>query len=374
MSTARTDRAEGLRVAVVGGGPAGLATALGLARSGARVRLFERSPALGEVGAGLQISPNGARALAFLGLGDRLARIGVPSRAVVPTDGLTGRPVTRFDLTGQTPPYRFLSRPALVAALAEACEAAGVDIDLGVESPDVDADLIVGADGIRSGMRAALNGAASANFSGQVAWRAIIRAEAAAEARIWMLPGRHVVSYPLPDGRLNLVAVQERTGWAAESWSAPGDPDTLRTSFADACSPLGALLEKVEETSLWGLFLHPVAARWHDVTRVLVGDAAHPTLPFLAQGANLALEDAVVLSRCVAQGGLAGLPRYQSARQARVTRAIAAARANAANYHLAGVRRRVAFAGLAGIGRLAPDAFLRRLAWLYDYDPSTAAL
>ena len=363
-----------LRIAVAGGGPAGLATALALARTGARVRLYERAPQLGEVGAGLQISPNGARALRGLGLGDRLEAIGLASRAVVPTDGLTGRAVTRFDLSKQSPPYRFVSRPALVAALADGCRAAGVDLHLGAEVDTAGANLVVGADGIRSSLRAALNGAAAPAFTGQVAWRAVIAAEAAPEARIWMLPGRHVVSYPLPDGRLNLVAVQERQAWAAESWSTPGDPGELQAAFADACAPLRTLLGQVTETALWGLFLHPVAARWHDDARVLVGDAAHPTLPFLAQGANLALEDAFVLARCIDADGLAGLPRYQSARQARVTRAIAAASANAANYHLQGLRRRVALAGLSGIGRLAPDAFLRRLAWLYDYDPVSAPI
>ena len=357
------------RVAVVGGGPAGLASALALAQQGARVTLSERAPALAEAGAGLQISPNGARALGALGLSETLADIGLASRAVVPTDGLTGRPVARFDLTRQSPRYRFVTRTALVEALARACRDAGVEIRLGVVEADTsDAELIVGADGVRSGLRAKLNGAAAPQFTGQVAWRATIPAEAAPEARIWMLPGRHVVTYPLPGGRLNIVAVQERSAWAEEGWRLPGDPDALRVAFADVCPELSALLQDVTETALWGLFLHPVAPRWQDGRHVLVGDAAHPTLPFLAQGANLALEDAVVLARCLGQGGLAA---YEAARKPRVTRAIAAARANASNYHLSGLKRRVAHAGLGALGRIAPDAFVARLDWLYGFDPAS---
>ncbi|WP_370318171.1 FAD-dependent monooxygenase [Salipiger sp. IMCC34102] len=361
-----------MRVAVVGGGPAGLTTALALAMQGASVRVFERAAVLGEGGAGLQISPNGARALRALDLSGGLDRIGLTSDAVVPTDGLTGRAVTRFDLTAQVPRYRFVARPDLVGLLAEACARAGVEITTGtaIDRPEK-FDLTVGADGIGSGIRRRLNGGAAPAFSGQVAWRATVPAEAAPQAHIWMLPGRHVVSYPLPGGLVNLVAVQERAEWTAEGWRHADDPDNLRAAFVDACPALIGLLSKVETVHLWGLFLHPVAAVWHDADTVLVGDAAHPTLPFLAQGANLALEDAVVLVRCLSTKGLsAGLAAYQAERAPRVSRAIAAARSNAVNYHLRGMRRRVAHLGLAGIGKLAPGAFIDRLAWLYDYDPA----
>ncbi|KQI68484.1 monooxygenase [Loktanella sp. 3ANDIMAR09] len=358
-------------VAVIGGGPAGLTTALAFAMQGASVRVFEQAETLGDIGAGLQISPNGGRALAALGLTDALDRISLPSEAVVPTNGVTGRIVTRFDLTGQVPRYRFVARPDLIAMLAEACRARGVELCLGTRADDPRADLVVGADGIKSQLRARLNGADAPAFSGQVAWRAVVQAKAAPQARIWMMPGRHVVTYPLPGNRLNIVAVQERNDWAAEGWHHADTPQALRDAFADACPALHDILWAVETPLLWGLFRHPVAARWYDASHVLVGDAAHPTLPFLAQGANLALEDAVVLARCVARHGIAdGLPRYQALRAERVTRAIAAADANAINYHLSGVRQRVAHLGLAALGRVAPGAFINRLDWLYGYDPA----
>ena len=365
-----------LRVAVIGGGPAGLTTALALALQGASVRVFERGAVPGAGGAGLQISPNGARALRAVGLGKELERIGIASDAVVPTDGLTGRAVTRFDLTGQAPRYHFVARPDLVSLLVEACARTGVEIRFGVTDAASDgftkaADLVVGAEGVGSDLRKRLNGAAAPSFTGQVAWRAVVSANADPEARIWMLPGRHAVTYPLPGGRLNLVAVQEREAWGAEGWHHEDDPGALRAAFSDACPALRSVLQKVETCHLWGLFLHPVAPVWHDGSRVLVGDAAHPTLPFLAQGANLALEDAVVLARSLAAHGLPdGLRIYQDLRAPRVSRAIAAARANAVNYHLGGLRRRVAHLGLSRIGRLAPGAFIDRLDWLYGYDPA----
>ena len=358
------------QVAVIGGGIGGLSTALALAKQGASVVVYEQATQIAEVGAGIQITPNGARVLDWLGLGQALQHKGLQAEAVVPTDGLTGRAVSRFDLSRQSPPYRFVARSDLIALLADACRARGVDIVLDHRATDLpEGDLVVGADGIRSVTRGLLNGTTAARFTGQVAWRAVIAADAAPEARIWMLPRRHVVTYPLPGGRLNIVAVQEREGWAEEGWNHPDDPAHLRDAFADACGPLQAVLMQVERPMLWGLFQHPVAPVWVTERVALVGDAAHPTLPFLAQGANLALEDAAVLARQLALHGLRdGLPRYQALRQPRVARAIAAASANAVNYHLRGPRRVVAHAGLRALGRIAPDAFIGRMDWLYGFD------
>ena len=357
-------------VAVIGGGIGGLTTALALAMQGASVCVYEQASALKEVGAGIQITPNGARVLNALGLQDALDRNGLRAEAVVPTNGLTGRAVTRFDLSGQTPPYRFIARADLIGLLADACTKRGVDLVLNHRIDDLPTgDLVIGADGIRSQIRGRLNSQSQARFTGQVAWRAVVAARDTPEARIYMLPGRHVVTYPLPGGRLNIVAVQERSDWAAEGWHHPDDPANLRAAFADGCGSLQKLLMQVEAPLLWGLFRHPVAPVWVSDNVALVGDAAHPTLPFLAQGANLALEDSLILARLLARHGIAaGLPRYEALRKPRVARAIAAANANAVNYHLGGVRRRVAHLGLAALGRAAPGAFIRRLDWLYGYD------
>ena len=374
----------GREIAIVGGGIGGLTAALAFARMDARVTVYEQAPALTEVGAGLQITPNAARVLDKLDLSDAIAASGITAQAVVPVDGITGKPIARFDLTTQAPPYVFCHRAALIDLLARACAAQGVDVHLDTRVEDfredgsfqtadgpVHPDLTIGADGIRSFVRHQMGAVDEPFFTGQVAWRAVVKQpDAEPIARIWMLPGRHVVTYPLSDGRMNIVAVQQRSQWADEGWHHNDDPENLRVAFADADLEIRDLLGEVETTNLWGLFRHPVAESWHQGSFALLGDAAHPTLPFLAQGANLAMEDAYVLARCCdGEASLdVALAQYQTKRRARVVRAINAANKNAVNYHLSGPKRRVAHAGLRIMGRYAPNTFLRRLSWLYDHD------
>jgi salicylate hydroxylase len=376
----------GRTVAVAGGGVGGLAAALAFARRGARVTVFEQASALRETGAGLQITPNGGVVLAALGLDPAVAQAGIAAAALQPMDGLSGQPVAHFALdTLPGAPYRFLHRADLLAMLAAAARAAGVEISTGTRvmaeggrilteaGARIEADLVIGAEGLHSALRGALNGTSAPFFTGQVAWRTVVAMPAPPMARLWLLPGRHVVTYPLPGGRLNIVAVQETAEWAAEGWHHSDDPANLRAAFAGAAADLRALLDRVTEVRRWGLFRHPVAARWQGERLVLLGDAAHPTLPFLAQGANLALEDAWVLAASADRWPLANaLARYQAARSPRVTRAIAAANANAATYHLSGLRRQAALAALGTVGRLAPGLFLRRYDWLYRHDVTQA--
>jgi salicylate hydroxylase len=244
----------------------------------------------------------------------------------------------------------------------------GAVLDTGEGLP---ADLVVGADGVRSIVRGRVLGDVKPFFTGQVAWRALVDAPQEPVARIWMAPGRHAVTYPLRNGRLNLVAVREQAEWAEEGWSHSDNPEALRDAFKDAAPALRAILDRVTEVGRWGLFRHEVPETWHDGRAVLMGDAAHPTLPFLAQGANLALEDAWVLAREAMEHGLPeGLDRYQQDRRPRVRDAIDEANANARRYHLHGLSRRGAHLGLRAVGTLAPRAFLGRLDWLYGYDPT----
>ncbi|MEO1639346.1 MAG: FAD-dependent monooxygenase [Pseudomonadota bacterium] len=371
-------------VAIIGGGIGGLTAALSFARRGAHVHVYEQAAALTEVGAGLQITPNGRRALDAIGVGKALAASGVTAQAVVPMDAMRSAAITRFDLSTQSPPYLFMHRAALIDILARGCQAAGVTLHLGqaISAPGPDGrftaggetqapDLVIGADGIRSVVRGVINRATEPFFTGQVAWRAMIKQDAVdPAAQIWMAPGRHLVTYPLPGDRLNIVAVQERQQWAAEGWHHADEPGNLRQAFADCGWAVKGILGQVEAVNLWGLYRHPVASVWQAGRIAILGDAAHPTLPFLAQGANLAIEDAYVLARCSDETpDLAeGLRRYQELRRPRVSRAIKAANANARNYHLRGVSRMMAHTGLRAMGAMAPNAFLNRLAWLYDHD------
>lgn len=360
-------------ITVIGAGIGGLTAALALARRGARVVVLERAPALGEVGAGIQLSANAVRVLDALGLGPALEPVALRNAAVQLNDA-RGRRVLRMDLLAHRPDARFLliHRPRLIALLADAAQAAGVTLRLGVEGSAPEDGLCIAADGLRSAHRAVLNRPQVPFFTGQTAWRAVIPDPGGpAEAHVFMARGRHLVSYPLPQGLRNIVAVEERAAWHEEGWSHPGDPDRLRAAFAEMRGPVPGWLARVRETNLWGLFRHPVAARWHDDRLVLLGDAAHPTLPFLAQGAGMAIEDAWTLAACLdaIQDQGAALARYQALRQPRVTRIVAAANGNARNYHLGGVKRVGAHAVLRVADRLAPSVMPGRFDWLYDFDP-----
>lgn len=370
---------SGRKAVIVGGGIGGLTAALALARRGARVTVHERAGAYRELGAGIQVSPNAGRVLDALVLRDTFHAASAPSHGVELRDA-GGALVLAMDFTRARPQARFrtIHRARLLQVLEEAARAAGAEIRL--DSPVEtlpEAPLVIGADGLHSRVRLALNGPETPFFTGQTAWRAIIPAEDNARpvSQVFMGPGRHLVSYPLGFGQRNLVAVIERDDWTAESWSQTDDPQNLRRAFAGFGGPVPDWLAQVTDTGLWGLFRHQVAARWQDGTRAILGDAAHPTLPFLAQGACMAIEDAWVLAACIDADPdqPRALARYQALRRDRCTRIVAAATANARNYHLSGPKRLAGHTALRLANRLAPRAVFERFAWVYDHDPTALA-
>ena len=361
-------------ITIIGAGVAGLTVALALARRGARVQVMERAGALREVGAGLQISPNAGRVLEALGLGPALDAVSARSDGVLLHDS-KGRQVAALPLAARRPgaAFRMIHRARLVAVLEQAARAAGATITLNTEITALpEAPLLIGADGLHSRVRAALNGPETPFFTGQTAWRALIADDRPDSfARVFMGPGRHLVSYPLGAGLRNIVAVIERPDWTAEGWSHQDDPAHLRAAFADFRGPVPGWLAQVDSLGVWGLFRHQIAARWQDGRRVILGDAVHPTLPFMAQGAVMAIEDAWILTESLDRiaDQPAALARYQALRAPRVARVIEAANANARNYHLSGPARLIGHAGLRAISRLAPGALLGKFDWIYDYDP-----
>ena len=372
---------------------AGLAAAMALAQRGARVTVLEQAPEITDIGAGLQISPNGARVLQALGLGEALARAGVPGAAVELRDGLTGARVLRLDLAARdhSGGYHFLHRADLIALLEDGARAAGVQIVTGAQALRAvpgprgarlemadgtvrPVGFLVGADGLRSVLRGALNPAAAPFFTRQVAWRAVIPQDPGAAdpvAQVFMAPGRHLVSYPLRGGRLrNIAAFEERDAWAEEGWHHEGQPDAFRTAFAALGGPVPGWLAAVRQVHVWGLFRHEVAPRWHGPSCALVGDAAHPTLPFMAQGANMALEDAWTLAAALdgAEKDDAALAVWQAARRPRCAAIVAAAGLNARLYRLSGPLRPLAHMALRLGGAVAPTLPLRRFDWIYAHD------
>ena len=328
--------------------------------------------------------------LRALGLGDALEKAGVRARAVSLINGETGRQVARLPVAEK--PYHFLHRADLIDILVNAVEAAGIQLMLGQEVERVEpgaeeaaftiggqtqkTPLLIGADGLHSVTRQAICPGLEPRFTGQVAWRAILPARGSEppEVQVHMGAGRHLVRYPLRGGSLiNIVAVEECAEWAAEGWHHQDDPAHLADAFASFAAPIRAELDRIEMVHLWGLHRHPVAPNWHKGRAVLLGDAAHPTLPFLAQGANMAIEDAYVLARClVKDSGREALARYEALRTPRTTRITDAAQANAHNYHLApGAKRAAAHTALRLISGLAPQLLSARFNWLYDYDATS---
>lgn len=389
---------KGREVTILGAGVAGLALARALALKGAEVTVLEQADAIREVGAGLQIGPNGAAVMRALGLGTALEAASVRAAAVELKDGFSGATVLRMDLARLRPGqgWHFLHRADLIGLLAEGARAAGAQLRLlqKVETVDLsgprprlataqgavsEPSLLIGADGLHSPTRAALNGRVAPFFTRQVAWRALIPEApgAAPVAEVHMGPGRHLVSYPLRGGALrNIVAVEERHRWVEESWSLRDDPMEMRLAFEAFGPRVRGWLDQVQDVWLWGLFRHPVAAVWQRVlpegAAAIIGDAAHPTLPFLAQGAGMGLEDAWTLAEALGRGLAGDLPQalaaWSAARRPRCERIVAAANANARAYHLSGAVRPLAHAALRLGGLIAPGAALARYDWLYGHD------
>lgn len=370
-----------MKIAIAGAGIAGLSVARALAQSGHDVTVHEKSPEISEVGAGIQVSPNGFYVLKALGLADAIDEVSISARKVRLIDGPTGREVVSMSLDGQGADFawRFIHRARLIDVLKNGAEAEGVSLltDSEILPPPAGAalqgdDLLIGADGLKSKVRARVDEASKPFFTGQVAWRTVVPDDDAAPVvEVHMGPGRHLVSYPLAGGLRNIVAVEERDAWTEEGWSHQDHPANLRDAFAKFSPRVRDWLTRTEAVHLWGLYRHRVADRWWSGQQVLLGDAAHPTLPFLAQGANMAFEDAWVLAQSLADERplQEQLRAYQAARRARVTQVIDAATSNARNYHLSSpITRTVAHTGLRLIGKVAPNLLLGRFDWLYRED------
>ncbi len=386
-----------MKVVVVGAGIGGLALALALRRRGLDPVVVEQSGVLGEVGAGLQLSPNAMKALQYLGVADETA-LGAwtPDRAEV--RDVAGRVLLTTPLGAAAAkrwgaPYLQLhradlletlrgaysragGRPPLLGVAAKTIETDGVRLEDGTR---LAADLIVGCDGVRSLVRGFVSGAAPARFTGQVAWRGLARADDLSNpptgAEVVAGPLGHFVSYRIRGGDLvNFVAVAEERAWRVESWSEPGDPANLLERFAAWPRAVRDTIAAAPQVLRWALFDRPPLGRWSRGAVGLLGDAAHPMLPFFAQGAAMALEDAVILDRCLAvrEGAAKALLRYGGLRAPRTARVQALSRFNARLFHAPVALSGAAFAAAAIMDRFRESG--ARFDWVYGYDPTHAPL
>lgn len=392
---------RGDTILIAGAGIGGLTAALAFARAGLPVTVLEKRTRVEEVGAGIQLSPNASRVLIDLGLGPALGRVaGEPERLRV-RQGQGGGAIVDMPL-GETmrerfgAPYWVVHRADLQTVLLDAVRGqSNVRLLFGRDVKSVDQEgrqvvvsaeaasgpetwrgrLLVGADGLWSRIAPALGDATEADFSGYVAWRGTMATEEAPppfrrrETGLWIGPDAHVVHYPLRGGKLvNVVAVIGDRN-SEPGWSRPGDPMVFQRRFRGWSRELAVLFDKVPEWQVWSLFDRPPRERWVKGRVALLGDAAHPVLPFLAQGGALAIEDAAVLVREVlARPDYTeeALTAYEQARRPRAKRVQSGARANGRHYHMPlpfSLARDFVLRRLGGTG------LLDRYQWLYEWKP-----
>jgi salicylate hydroxylase len=362
-------------IVVVGGGIGGLANAYALATAGHRVRVLERAEEFAEVGAGLQMAPNATRILREWGLLDRVVEEGVTPRRLVFRDALTGEELTRLDLGEDFvdrygAPYVVIHRSDLLTILVDACREAGVELVPGTGVDDVQADadgavvhaggtrlgadLVLAADGLRSGLRRKFSDDEPV-CSGYVAYRGAfpvseltleLDERSFEEVVVYLGPGCHLVQYPLRRGEIfNTVAVFESPGFARgeADW---GGPEELDAVFAGACEPVRRGLASLWRDRRWPMYDRLPIGNWVSGRLALTGDAAHPMLQYLAQGACQAIEDAHCLTTEAAKNSVDGvtdwdaaLATYQELRTARTARVQTTARVWGDIWHVDGIAR-----------------------------------
>ncbi len=382
---------------IVGAGIGGLTLSLCLADSGFDVVIFEQAAEIGEVGAGLQLSPNCSRVLHYLGLEEALRASAFLPEAVEVRDWRKGKLLSTTALGDKVRqdygfPYYHIHRADLLALLLDkAASQPKITIESSAriegfeeslkgcsivhDGKTIRGDMIIGADGIHSTIRTALFGQEAPVFTGNVAWRGLIpvdRLEGSGlppVAGLWWGPGRHFVHYFVRRGELvNCVCVVEKQGWEVESWTQKGDLDELRQDFSGWDKTIVSLIDAMEPDKCfkWALFDRDPMPSWSRGSVALLGDACHPTLPFLAQGAAMAIEDAAVLSACVEVEGIdMGLRQYQDLRMSRTARIQTTSRRNARIFHMGGLAARAR-------NQAVNVAAKNVLDWVYRYDPLAA--
>lgn len=386
-------------ILIAGGGIGGLAVAIALANKGFRCRVLERRNVVEEAGAGIQIGPNGLKALRALGAEITLKPYaGIPDALVI-RDAVNGRPLSTIPLGSNVEqrfgaPYWTLHRADLHCALsavasrhpgivltgafaADRLEATETGVKLVSETgAEATGAAVIGADGLWSRMRAYVAGSSIARFTGRRAFRTVIPAADAAAVMtqnavaLWLAPRCHVVHYPVRGGAEIAVVVVLQETVPEQGWAIPTDASDLERRLSTRLTPtLREALARGGPWRAWDLYEQPLLPAWSNGPVALLGDAAHPMLPFLAQGGVMALEDSLTLAHFAAAspGDLpAAFTRYHDVRKARVNRVVRAAARNGRIYHMGALNR---FARNAVLRATSPARLLARYDWLYGWSP-----
>lgn len=372
------------QIAIVGAGIGGLCCALALVKRGFSVAVYEQASQIQEVGAGLQLSPNAVHVLRRLGIAEQLKPYVFSPHSAVMRHYQTGKsyfsvPLGSHCLELYGAEYWHVHRADLQQVLYQACFDNKVKVHLASpvlgyarqqdsvqvsllmdKQPAHDFDVVIGADGIHSKIQQTLlkqlNLKSVPRFTGQVAWRGTVNVQdlppqlVEPNANLWVGPGRHFVSYYLRAGHeINFVAVEERSDWRDESWQQQGDINQLRQTFSGWHPQVSQILQATQRSFLWALHDREPLSTWVDHNVALLGDACHPMLPFLAQGAAMAIEDSYVLAAMLSQHQHShiALQHYQQQRLTRTRQIQLGARNNASLYHMRTVADRTKL-GLLG--------------------------
>jgi salicylate hydroxylase len=387
-----------LRVGIVGGGIGGLALAGSLAKFGVEAHVFERAGTFGEVGAGIQMTPNAVKIMRSLGLLERLRRVSFVPQCVVGRNWHSGKEIFRTPLIEECPRlygaeffhvHRADVHRLLLSLLPSTCATLGATCVSVMQTEqcaaarfadgsEFEADAIVGADGIHSVVRMCLFGDDAPRFTGNMCWRTVIPVErhplefVSPDASFWLGPNGHVVTYYLRGGAMvNVVAIRETSEWVEESWIVPSCREEMMAGFPGWHANVRMLFSQATRVFKWGLFDRDPMPAWSLGRITLVGDAAHPMLPFLSQGAAMAIEDGYVLARVLAKGGsvVEALRQYESLRLPRTTRVQLESRKRGHTYHtMSGFRQLYRDAIYKVKQMIEPHSSGLQASWVYAYD------
>lgn len=385
------------KIGIIGGGIGGLALAASLKHQGFESHIFERAPAFGEVGAGIQMTPNAVKILRGLGLFDELQKISFLPQNIIGRNWKTAREMWRTPLAAECPrlygaPFFHVHRADLHRILLSQVDFARTTLNaqcLSVRQDDntavaafadgseYEADVIVGADGIHSAVRKSLFGDEPPRYTGNMCWRAVVPFDqqpdfVSPDSSFWLGPRGHVVTYYVSGGKaVNIVAVLEHKDWVEESWNVRSTREELLAGFKGWHPNIQKLFARADDVFKWGLFDRDPMSSWTKGRVTVLGDAAHPMLPFLSQGAAMAIEDGYVLAGALGAEGdpSKALQRYEALRRPRTTRVQLESRARGKTYHLdsrfAQLKRDLGYRIRSLIN---PQVSGLGANWVYEYD------